>query len=767
MIQRVERLTLIAAFVLGGTSVACAATPLTTLHAVHTLTNAEAGKALPVAFEATITYYNAKDVDMFVQDGDEAIYVQATKGASLVRGDRVLVKGHTSVYFRPDVIEDSVTLLRHGPIPTPVEATFDQMIRAETFCKLVKVRGVIQSIDMVVDQDLGLDTINMRMLMAGGYVDAYVIGDDESAVKDLLDAEVEVTAVVPLNFDNKMQLTGVLLEIPTLGDIKVLKRASTDPWSLPITPMDDILAGYRSQNLTQRIRVQGTITYYQSGSAVVLQTGAKSLWVLTQTRNPLRIGDLADATGFPDVHDGFLNLTMGEVHDSLAPARVSPRQATWSDLASGHSAFDLVSTEGNVVAEVQSAARDEYVLDAGGQLFTAIYNHPAGLGNLKPLPMKEVPAGSKVRVTGICILHSSDTFHGPVTFDILLRTFDDVAVVARPPLLSVRNLVILVGILLLLLIAAGSRGWVMERKVRRENAVAAEIERRRARILEDINGSRPLAEILEEITELLSFRLNDVPCWCQIADGAQLGKRLPNLDSFRVVDEVIPARSGPPLGTIHAAFDPRGKPCVDESKRLARVAALASLAIETRRLYSDLVHRSEFDLLTDIHNRFSLEKYLDQLIDRAREEAGILGLIYIDLNDFKQVNDLYGHQVGDLYLQEVAIRMKRQLRGFDMLARIGGDEFAVLVPKVRNRAEIEEISLRLNRCFDKPFAAEGYVVHGSASIGIALYPEDGTTRDLLLSAADAAMYVNKQIRRERSGRGANVPAPGISHEERG
>ncbi len=720
MIQRRQRLSLIAVFVLGGCTVACeaASVPLTTLHAIHDLTNAEAVKALPVAFEATVTYYNPKDVDMFVQDGDEAIYVQANKGANIVPGDRVLVKGCTGVYFRPDVIGDSVTLVRHGTIPKPVEATFDQMIRAEAFCKLVKVRGVIQSIDRVVDQDLDLHTINMRIQMAGGYVDAYLISDDENATNNLLDADVEVTAVVPLNFDNKMQLTGILLEIPRLEDIRVLKRASASPWVLPITPMDDILRGYRSQNLTQRIRVQGTITYFQSGSAVVLQTGAKSLWILTQTRNPLRIGDLADATGFPDVHDGFLTLTLGEIRDSLVPAPIVPKQATWPGLASGLSAFDLVSTEGKVVAEVRSAARDEYVLDAGGQLFSAMYNHPAAVGNVKPLPMKTVPVGSRVRVTGICIMHSSDAFHGPVTFDILLRNFDDVLIVARPSPLTVRNLLILTGSLLVLLFAAAGRSWITERKVRYQNAVAAEIERRRSGILEDINSSRPLAEIIEEITKLVSFRLHGAPCWCQIADGAQLGNCPTKLISFRTVHEPIPGRLGPPLGTIHAAFHPHTTACADESKSLSTAAALATLAIETRRLYTDLVHRSEFDLLTDVHNRFSLEKHLDQQIGQARQEAYLLGFIYIDLNDFKQVNDVYGHQVGDLYLYEVANRMKRQLRGVDMLARIGGDEFAVLLPRVRNRAEVEEISRRLERCFDKPFAAEGYVVHGSASVAL-------------------------------------------------
>jgi diguanylate cyclase (GGDEF)-like protein len=177
-------------------------------------------------------------------------------------------------------------------------------------------------------------------------------------------------------------------------------------------------------------------------------------------------------------------------------------------------------------------------------------------------------------------------------------------------------------------------------------------------------------------------------------------------------------------------------------------AGLVELAIETRRLYSDLRHRSEFDQLTDIHNRFSLEDRLNDQITEARETAGVFGLIYIDLDEFKQVNDMYGHYAGDLYLREVALRMKRQLRSGDMLARLGGDEFAVLVPEAHNREDVEDVARRLERSFDEPFNVSGYRLHGSASVGIALYPEDGATKDTILSAADASMYVAKHTRRQ-------------------
>jgi len=92
--------------------------------------------------------------------------------------------------------------------------------------------------------------------------------------------------------------------------------------------------------------------------------------------------------------------------------------------------------------------------------------------------------------------------------------------------------------------------------------------------------------------------------------------------------------------------------------------------------------------------------------------------------------------------------MKHQLRSGDLLARLGGDEFAALVPAARGRAEVEDVALRLEHCFDEPFSVEGNLLQGSASIGFALYPEDCATRDCLLSAADAAMYEVKRSRQE-------------------
>jgi len=726
---------------------------LTTLRAVHALSNAEASHKLPVAFEATVTYYRGYENNLFVQDGDAAIYVQALSEARFIPGDRVLIKGKTQESFNPIVVGDSITLLRHRPKPMP--ATFDEMIRTETDCKLVTVRGVVRTADLATNAVLGVIYTRLQLLMDGGYFDANVDSVDLHAVEGLLDAQVELTGVASEVFDSKMHVTGILIHVQSLSDIRIIESAHSSPWSLPITQMDRVITVSHLQDSTARVRVHGTITYYQPGSAVVLQDGSKSIWIKTQSYKPLQIGDEADATGFPDAHDGFINLVHGEIQDSQVRAPVTPLPSTWESLtpkgfdSPGHH-YDLVSIEGQVVTEVHEASQDEFVLAIDGKQFSAVYRHPDG-----PVPIaREIPLGSRVRVTGICVLENSNPFVAQVPFDILLRSFDDVVVVQRPSLLNIRNLMLMVGLLLAVVALIGGWGWNLERKVRRQAsalsvraAADAELERRRSRILEDINGSQPLPAILQKIAELGSFRLDGAPCWCEVADGSMMGIRPPEPHDLRIVRVDINSRSGPALGALCAAFPPEMPPSIRETDSLANGARLATLAIETRRLYSDLRRRSEFDLLTDIYNRFSLHKRLDVLIQEAGP-SGIFGMIYVDLDKFKPINDTYGHHVGDIYLQQVAARMNDQLLGGDMLARLGGDEFAALVSLRHGRSDLNKIVARLESCFDSPFVIEGHIIKGSASIGTAVYPEDGATKDALLTASDAAMYEVKKSKRQ-------------------
>ncbi len=587
--------------------------------------------------------------------------------------------------------------------------------------------------------------------MDGGKAEILMDGDDPAWYRGLLNAEVELDAVAGETFDGKMQQTGVRLHVPSQDYIHIVSRSAVDPWTIPLTPMGSVLRRYNVREATPRVRVEGTLTYYQIFGAAVVQDGNQTIRVFTSQWEPVTLGDRVDATGFPFVEDGLLTLGLGQIRSKGPGAPVTPQLVTWDDLASGRHPFELVSIDGTIVSEMREQERDVYVISCGDHLFSATLRRIVPSPGHQPQhlpPMRVIAPGSKVRVTGVVSLESGNPYNGPIPFSLLLRSGDDIATLAEPPWLNVRHMTEVSAVLLLLIFVVSVRAWLFERGTRRKIAGMAYLEKRRAAILEMINGGEALADILKRITDLGSASLWGAPCWCQVADGARIGNSPPNVEksSLRVVEQLVSSHGGVRLGAMYAGFDARSKPKRSQTEALAMAAGLAKLAIETSRLYADLVHRSEFDQLTDVQNRFCLERFLDEQIDAAHRSARVLGLLYVDLDQFKQVNDLLGHQMGDLYLQCVAQRLGEQLRPGDMLARLGGDEFAAVTPNVRSRAEVEEIAERLERCFTEPFHLQEHVLKGSASIGVAIFPEDGATRDSLLTAADAAMYEVKHAR---------------------
>jgi diguanylate cyclase (GGDEF)-like protein len=747
--------TAIFAILLAGSSVAGAAVPapLTSLHAVRTLSNVEATQGLPVAFQATVTYYRSYEHILFVQDGADAIFVLASETLKVAAGDRVLIEGSTTPSFRPIIMPTKITRLGPGTMPMPLPSRYQELATGAHDCQLVSVRGVVQSADMIISDDvLGGQ---LGVLVDGLIVWVNVDTADEKALSSLLDAEVEVSGVASGIFDGKMQQTGVKLHSSSLSQIRLLKPAATAPWSLVLTPMDEVMAHFHVVDQSERVRVHGSVTYYEPGRAVVIQDSIRSLWVETYSHAPVKVGDVVDATGFPVTHNGFLQLTRGEIQSQHTTAPVTPLLATRSQLATSHNIFDLVSVEGQVTSAARGATQDEYDLTADGQLFTAVLRQTSSMGGANLPPIDRIPIGSRVRVTGICVAENADAnaYGGQVPFNILLRSPDDIVVVKGPSILNIRNLLLLVGFLSAVVLTVATRSWLLGRKVREQalamadrTAAEADLERRRSSILEDINGVRPLAEILVKITEMASSALDGVPCWCEHGGWEALGRCPAQPEGLRVVKVSIDGRNGVPAGGLFAGMD-RSLPADErENMVLANGAKLAALAIETRHLYHDLRWRSEFDLLTEIPNRFAFEKFLNLKIEEACRAGKRIGLIYIDLDKFKPINDTYGHGVGDAYLRSVARRMSHQLLGGDMLARLGGDEFAAVVSLVNGRLDLAPIVHRLELCFAEPFLIDGHRLNGGASLGIAVYPEDGTTRDALLTAADSSMYVTKKAK---------------------
>ncbi|WP_439572064.1 putative bifunctional diguanylate cyclase/phosphodiesterase [Phreatobacter sp.] len=165
---------------------------------------------------------------------------------------------------------------------------------------------------------------------------------------------------------------------------------------------------------------------------------------------------------------------------------------------------------------------------------------------------------------------------------------------------------------------------------------------------------------------------------------------------------------------------------------------------EQQRLEDELFERAYFDELTRLPNRSLIEKAIDQLIGSG---ASSFALAFIDLDGFKNINDFYGHAVGDQLLIGFAARVSASLRPTDLLARLSGDEFLLLLTPVDDAAELSARLTDLASHLQAPHYVEGYEIFSSASLGVSRYPSDGTTYYELVSNADRAMYRGKKGRK--------------------
>jgi diguanylate cyclase (GGDEF)-like protein len=166
----------------------------------------------------------------------------------------------------------------------------------------------------------------------------------------------------------------------------------------------------------------------------------------------------------------------------------------------------------------------------------------------------------------------------------------------------------------------------------------------------------------------------------------------------------------------------------------------ARLAVALQAANHELRSVAFHDALTGLPNRVLLNDRMQQARNRAERSGRSFGLMFIDLDGFKQVNDQHGHAAGDLLLQEAASRLQAALRKEDSVARVGGDEFVVLLSELGSRSETATVGNKLMQELMRPFLIEGRSLQISGSIGISVYPEDDLDLHKLLEKADAAMY---------------------------
>jgi diguanylate cyclase (GGDEF)-like protein len=224
------------------------------------------------------------------------------------------------------------------------------------------------------------------------------------------------------------------------------------------------------------------------------------------------------------------------------------------------------------------------------------------------------------------------------------------------------------------------------------------------------------------------------PYWVEFKELATLA----NLGSCW--SQPIKNPAGDVLGSFAIYKREPAVPTVNEIKSIEQFAHLTSIAIE-RQKSSDLIwHQANFDTLTDLPNRNIMGEHLKHALSVAHRDDTQVALMFLDLDNFKDINDTLGHSVGDDLLVECARRIEKSLREQDIVARLGGDEFVIIITDIHDVIGIERTAQKIIKILATPYFLQNEVVHSSASIGITVYPTDGKDVSSLLKNADQAMY---------------------------
>jgi diguanylate cyclase (GGDEF)-like protein len=776
---------------------------LTTALAVRQLPLAAARRGYAVRLRAVVTYFDPGNHLLFVQDRTDGIFVQTSGTAklSLRAGDAVEITGATVASFAPDVVADSILVLGHPGLPAPKTAKFGSANWGREDCHWLEIGGIVQH----VAQGTG-DTL-LTLALGKAMYSAHVLAPP-AALAHLLDAEVSLRGVCGAIFNGKHQMLGIQMYVPGADCIRVVGAPHPDPFSMPATPVADLLRFSRARDMGHRVRMRGTVTYPNRSGPTWIRDSTGGVMIQDHETAALAAGDLVDVVGFPVIAGFGPALRGAQVKYLQSGAPPAPVRITAAEAIKGDFDGQLVQIEGKLVDQLQLPAQQVLTVASGEVIFNADLPVRGAGQPLKP--------GTRLRLTGICSVHAEPSFDliPPLTFRLLLRFPADIAIISRPPWLTASRVVPILAGAALLMLAALAWAALLRKRVRtqtfalraqtfqlqaanqgtrdalRKACDAESLEVDSNRILEMIARDEPVDLILDRIAEAVALHSEGAVCaillgaphgprlcvvpampadWLQVLAGIDIRSvsftpelRAPAqfsddpawvdfIDSqrhsrFRTFCSAPIVVDGATAGVIAAFFRNERRFADAHGVQLGLWCNIAALALERRRLHDQLSFRAQHDGLTGLPNRALLYERLEQEIARAACAGGLLGLIYLDLDGFKQINDTHGHDAGDAVLQEAARRMTQVVRREDTVARLGGDEFVVLLPMLARREDAQQVADKIAAAMREPILWHRQRLSVGACAGIGIWPLDGEKPDPLLRFADAQMYGQKRRR---------------------
>jgi diguanylate cyclase (GGDEF)-like protein len=776
---------------------------LTNVRRVRELPTAIAQQGRPVHLRAVVTFYDPGNSLLFVEDRTDGTFVELSdaNGVHLKAGDEVEITGETTADFAPNIGKAHVRVVGHAGLPQPGVSSVGVALTGSEDSHWTRLPGIVQQVTQERADSL------LTLVWGRERYKAHVLADSAS-LASLVDAEVRIRGVCGSLFNRKRQLLGIQLFVPGTEFIEVVRRPGTDPFSQAPSAVADLMRFSAAHQNGHRVRLRGVVTYADRGGVTWMRDVSGGVMLQDVHAEGLAAGDLVDVAGFPTIARFSPALRGTQLRRLGAGRPPTPVRITAEDAMKGDFDSQLVEVEGKLMDQLHQPAGHVLAMASGGSIFEA--ELPGGItpAGLDPGTLLGLTGICTVEVAQSHDLILPRSFRimlrSPADIQVLKRpsllTPERVGpVVAGGALLIVAGL----GWVAMLrkrvrkqtdalrsqtvqLQTAHQRARDALRKV----SEAESVQRESNAILELIARDSPVDAIADHIAEAIASQTEECACVVLLADHhkvrvlavpvlpggwmeslhrlaigsisfsaefrepAQLSSdpawatfiRSQTSQRFRTCCTSPIIVEGATAGAI-ATFFRSDKPPRDANEmQLASWCNVAALALDRRRLHDQLSYRAQHDKLTGLPNRDLLHERLEEEIAKASRGDGLLGLLYIDLDEFKKINDTHGHDAGDAVLRQAARRMTHSVRRGDMVARIGGDEFVVLLPRLGRKEDAGHIADKLAAVLREPVYACHQKLGIGASVGIGIWPIDGESPGELLRYADGQMYGQKRRR---------------------
>jgi hypothetical protein len=460
---------------------------------IRRLTIEEANRGYPVHIRAVVTFYRpalqqtpteSVPPDLFVQDSTAGIWVNApSTGPRLRVGQFIELEGVTEALdFAPQVGKPRWKTLGEAPLPEARRVSFERMMSTAEDSQWVEIEGLVR---YAAIDDLHL---TLELAVAGGRLNVLIPKSEQPLPNWLIDADVRVHGACGSLFNDKNQLTGVVLYTPSLRQVDIIKPAPADPFSAPVKHLTEVQRFAPQDALGHRIRVQGIISYQDPGKIAYIFDGKNGLQITTRQSHKFRLGDRVDAVGFPRVSnlDPILEDSILRRVGTAAPP--TPLPATAEQILTGSYNGLPVSVEGLMLDKSLLSGKQILVLKSADTVFYASMSHPEIAPRLLALR-----ADSSLRVTGVCEVKRDES--GAVqTFQVLLRSVDDIAVTQMPSWWTAERAQAAFGVLSLAGCIVLAWVFILRRQVRKQTRVItqrlereAALEQRYQNLIENAN----------------------------------------------------------------------------------------------------------------------------------------------------------------------------------------------------------------------------------------------------------------------------------------